>query len=230
MIWLLGDSWIEWQSLLYWRGELEGPWIDHTNCLQTQLKHHNLDSVVLAKGGASVWETLDWAEWYALKHTPTHIVVLWTELGRMIQQHTPSRTEYSLEIQHWAELASNKLIELERTTGARVSVYGAQASVHTRAQQILGDRVKIADTRWELCNLQTPHTDCLSSYDHQFGGSIRTHWPSTTPQQEQEELERIVDARTRMYRSKRFPDGGHPDAQYYQDLAEIIAEDHRANV
>lgn len=230
MIWLLGDSWIEWQSLLYWK-QTEGPWIDHTTCLQAQLAQRSLESVVLAKGGSSIFEQLAWAEWYANAHTPTHIVVLWTELARCITQDPQlASLNYTQQIKLWAEQAAQKLIELETRTGAVISVYGAQSEVHPHAQKILGDRVRISNTRLKLCGVATPQSDCISAIDHQLGGDISVMFPRTPSRQCKIELKRVVLTRERMQASTRFPDGGHPDAQYYSDLADVIQEDHRANV
>jgi hypothetical protein len=202
MIWLSGDSWLDWRSLiksnLRFEDTLEG------------LLQETHPTLCFARGGSGNIRQLELIRQYSTFGvlSPQYWIHSWTEVGR----DTRNRKYTTNCITDMSENIANSIVEIERDLKCKVLVFGGQAEIPQVAQEILKERVITPD--WKA--------DLLGSSDYgssQYFSVITDGATHNLPRQKLKKHALLSHKQlATLTASERFPDNAHPGVNEYKDL------------
>ena len=208
MIWLSGDSWLDWRSLTK-----SGLRIDDS--IEGLLQNDHYPALSFARGGAGNLKQIDLIQRDSLFNVkfPDYWIHSWTEVGRDI--NTKEYTKNSLT--DTTLYTANKIVEISNTLNCKVLVIGGQAPIPKIAQDILGDRVFIVDWKAELLG--------TTEYGASQYFSLVIQEPDQVPKKQlRKEVNNASLQLDLLTKSTSFPDNAHPGIEEYNNLYNKIKE------
>jgi hypothetical protein len=196
MIWITGDSYADWRSLIKSSCKYE-------QTLEGLLKQ-DYDVLCFARGGSGNIRQINLIEKYRTFNVllPSIWIHAWTEVGR--DQCS------SVEI-------ANRLIAMQKVLNCKLIVFGGQAPIPEDAQLILKESILTADWKKDILQVDYSASQYFSVIVE--GGK---HNLTTKELKKQTILaEKQLDILTK---SNKFPDNAHPNSEEYYKLYQKIKE------
>ena len=202
MIWLSGDSWLDWRALiksnLRFDDTLEG-------LLQMEFK-----TLSFARGGTGNVRQLYLVNRYGTYDVklPTYWIHAWTEVGRDTVYEKYNKNG----IRDKAICIATDIVNISNKLGCKSLVFGGQAPIPQEAHDILGDRVLLSDWKAEILGT---HNYGASQYFSSFVSDQDTNLPWHMKKDEDKLAQHQLAMLTA---SNSFPDDAHPGALEYRSL------------
>jgi hypothetical protein len=208
MIWLSGDSWLDWRSLTR-----SGVRFDDS--IEGRLQNDHYQTLSFARGSSGNLKQLDLIQRYSLLNVkfPDYWIHSWTEVGRDIDLGAypkNSLTDVTL-------YTANKIVEISDMLKCKVLVFGGQAPIPKIAQDILGDRVFIVDWKAEILG--------TTEYGASQYFSLVVEQPFKVPKKQlRKEANNAFWQLDILTKSTSFPDNAHPGIKEYNNLYNTIIQ------
>lgn len=208
MVWLSGDSWLDWRSLIK-------SGLRFQDTIEGMLNTH-YDTLCFARGGSGNMRQIKLIEAYMKfdVHFPKFWIHAWTEVGR-----DTAYLKYTDDcIDTMSINISNKIIEIGKQLNCKVLVFGGQAPIPLVAREILKEAIITPD--WKADILKTSDYGA-SQYFSVITEGMQHNLPNRELQKHVNLSHKQLDILTK---SEFFPDNAHPGVDNYKNLYKKIKD------